>query len=164
MPYGRGGAGNFEAAAAAKQLAQERAANDVEAQKSTEDHLSDVLSEAKPPAQYAHSGRGGAGNYYSPQELSKTGQFEGGTAGLEEASIPTSAASKIQAKIQATLPAYRGRGGAGNYETSAADSAEAARSKAVEEEKEEQKIRESIAKDVETGLAKPQKAKLPGFE
>ncbi|KAF4549349.1 Hypothetical protein D9617_22g066950 [Elsinoe fawcettii] len=162
MPYGRGGAGNFEAAKAAKQTAQERAKDDVEAQKSVDDDLAASIAETKAPAQYAHSGRGGAGNYYSPQELSTTGRFEGTAPGAEQPDATVSL--KTQPKAQATLPAYRGRGGAGNYETSAADSAEIARIQAAQDEKEQEKIRQSIARDVESGLARPEKARLPGVD
>ncbi|PSK46055.1 hypothetical protein B9Z65_5023 [Elsinoe australis] len=161
MPYGRGGAGNFEAAAAAKQAAQDRAVNDVESQRSTTDDISDSIAETKAPAQYAHSGRGGAGNYYSPQELSQTGKFDDSATDAQQTDDSSSIASKIKTKVQATLPAYRGRGGAGNYETSAVDNAELARSKAAKDEKEQERIRSIVAQDVETGLARPEKAKLP---
>ncbi|KAF2225250.1 hypothetical protein BDZ85DRAFT_194722 [Elsinoe ampelina] len=162
MPYGRGGAGNFEAAQAVKQAAQDRAANDVEAQKGVDDDLTKSLAESKAPAQYAHSGRGGAGNYYSPQELTKTGQFEATAPGAEQPDIPTTSTLQSKAQAQATLPAYRGRGGAGNYETTAADAKEISRTQAEHAEKEQERIRESIAKDVESGLARPERARLPG--
>ncbi|KAG8629420.1 hypothetical protein KVT40_003285 [Elsinoe batatas] len=160
MPYGRGGAGNFEAAQAAKQAAQDRAANDVEAQKCVDDDFTKSLAEARAPAQYAHSGRGGAGNYYSPQELTKTGQFEATAPGTEQPEIP--ATSTSQSRAQVTLSAYQGRGGAGNYETTAADAKEMSKTQAEQAEKEQEKIRETIAKDVESGLARPERARLPG--
>ena len=52
----------------------------------------------KPLAEFAHTGRGGAGNYCSPKEL------DGMKVGATDSLTP-----------QPQRPAYRGRGGAGNF-------------------------------------------------
>ena len=76
-PYGRGGAGNYEAI----QRENEKVNNDLERSQSTADK--DVINYVPPDiaerseAQYAHTGRGGAGNYYSPRDLVETGNFSG---------------------------------------------------------------------------------------
>lgn len=70
-PYGRGGAGNYEAI----QRENEKVANDLEANQSAADNATnnyvppDIAERSE--AQYAHTGRGGAGNYYSPRELTE---------------------------------------------------------------------------------------------
>lgn len=76
-PYGRGGAGNYEAI----QRENEKVANDLEANQSAADNATnnyvppDIAERSE--AQYAHTGRGGAGNYYSPRELTEHGNFSG---------------------------------------------------------------------------------------
>src|SRR2546430_11275084 len=83
---------------------------DLEAQKPSEPVLdaavvADVAMQ-KPPAEFAHAGRGGAGNYYSPKALSETGKFtESGEAGVGAANSGT----------PPQRVGYGGRGGVGNY-------------------------------------------------
>jgi hypothetical protein len=76
-PYGRGGAGNYEAI----QRENEKINKDLEASQSAADNATNNFA---PPdlaerseAQYAHTGRGGAGNYYSPKNLAEQGSFSG---------------------------------------------------------------------------------------
>ena len=76
-PYGRGGAGNYEAI----QRENEKVNNDLERSHSTAEkaginYLPPDIAE-RIEAQYAHTGRGGAGNYYSPRELVENGNFSG---------------------------------------------------------------------------------------
>lgn len=76
-PYGRGGAGNYEAI----KRENEKVANDLEANQSaadnaTNDYVPPDIAE-RSEAQYAHTGRGGAGNYYSPRDLVENGNFSG---------------------------------------------------------------------------------------
>lgn len=76
-PYGRGGAGNYEAI----QRENEKANNDLERSQSTAEKAGinyvppDIAERSE--AQYAHTGRGGAGNYYSPRDLVENGNFSG---------------------------------------------------------------------------------------
>jgi predicted transcriptional regulator len=76
-PYGRGGAGNYEAI----QRENEKISKDLEAsqsaaEKATNNYLPPDIAE-RSEAQYAHTGRGGAGNYYSPKDLAEHGNFSG---------------------------------------------------------------------------------------
>jgi hypothetical protein len=76
-PYGRGGAGNYEAI----QRENEKISKDLEASQSSADNATnayippDIAERSE--AQYAHTGRGGAGNYYSPKDLVANGNFSG---------------------------------------------------------------------------------------
>lgn len=76
-PYGRGGAGNYEAI----QRENEKVNNDLERSQSTAEKAGinyippDIAERSE--AQYAHTGRGGAGNYYSPRDLAEQGNFMG---------------------------------------------------------------------------------------
>lgn len=76
-PYGRGGAGNYEAI----KRENEKVANDLESNQSAADNATnnyvppDIAERGE--AQYAHTGRGGAGNYYSPRDLAENGNFSG---------------------------------------------------------------------------------------
>lgn len=76
-PYGRGGAGNYEAI----ERENKKINNDLEASQSAADSaLNDVVPHniaERSEAQYAHTGRGGAGNYYSPRDLTEQGNFQG---------------------------------------------------------------------------------------
>jgi hypothetical protein len=76
-PYGRGGAGNYEAI----KRENEKINNDLEASQSAAEtagvnYIPPDIAE-RGEAQYAHTGRGGAGNYYSPRELVEHGNFSG---------------------------------------------------------------------------------------
>ncbi|KAK3073941.1 hypothetical protein LTR53_004008 [Teratosphaeriaceae sp. CCFEE 6253] len=148
----RGGAGNI----LAREQERSRAAADLEAHQpnTTESQLGDRISSRREEQLYAHSGRGGAGNYYSPQELSSTGQFSDGTA------APGGSTTNGIANGATTRTV--GRGGAGNWGFGASgDSARAA-----QEEAEEEARREKLSGDIEKGvgamLAEPAKAKLAG--
>ncbi|KAL1639282.1 hypothetical protein SLS58_008124 [Diplodia intermedia] len=77
--WGRGGAGNIQQATeASKQRASEaqdlEAANHPTTSSSAAATPSDTATAAS-PQQYAHMGRGGAGNFYSPSALASTGTF-----------------------------------------------------------------------------------------
>jgi hypothetical protein len=77
-PYGRGGAGNYEQAISRE---NEKINNDLEANQSAAEtagvnYIPPDIAE-RSEAQYAHTGRGGAGNYYSPRELVEQGKFSG---------------------------------------------------------------------------------------
>ena len=94
-------------------------------------------------------GRGGAGNYSTPEDLART-EFENVVKTREVAS---------KAGVE-TAPNFRGRGGAGNHKD-APDQAEVERVRAQErEEREEREARERarVVQDVEAALAVPQRA------
>lgn len=113
-PYqklGRGGAGNFYTKQSPQDLESQPATE-------TETELIKTLSSQQPAAEYAHTGRGGAGNWVRPSdELFKASE-----------DLPTTEAKVVIPERNSSLAGgggggggwkatYRGgRGGAGNYE------------------------------------------------
>lgn len=161
MP-GRGGAGNFQAAIAAK----DRVAADLEAGPPTEESFSDAVSVRKPP-QYAYAGRGGAGNYYSPKEMSENGTSKDLEAGeilgdgvnsLGGGRFPRGMGSSWTKSAEAEAPRTYGRGGAGNYALNARENKEP--EKQQEEEQKKAQLKLDIEQGVEASLAVPPKARL----
>lgn len=161
MPYaGRGGAGNIQAV----EQENKRIAADLEAGQDA------AKSFSQPPPlreeqQYAHSGRGGAGNYYSPKELSDTGVYKDSGLGKKVGDgVDTIGNEPVpQAKEEVRKV---GRGGAGNY--AAFDSSEG-QTRALEKRLEaDRAMREMVKADVEekvkSTLAEPPRAKLAGVE
>ncbi|KAF1958383.1 hypothetical protein CC80DRAFT_442327, partial [Byssothecium circinans] len=161
MMSGRGGAGNILRAREQSQKATE----DVEAnQLPTSSTAHPATSTPTNPLpsnadqDYAHTGRGGAGNWYQPSELSKTGTF---TSAADTTSLPTSEKPQISTpwhpEAQEMPVAKAGRGGAGNFVWGSGEEAEKRR-------EEERRVREEVggrvARDVEAGLAKPPGALL----
>jgi len=171
MPYGRGGAGNIAASTPGPSnpitAYNANASSDLELQQSAADSSTNpaITSGAsvidpghdfdtKENSAYAHMGRGGAGNYYSPKELLSNGKFEG-AGNSHVVGDGTPIAEKTN---EVKGPAYRGRGGAGNY----AGPPEERSEKDVVDEKE--RLKKDIERGVEEGLARPEKARLPGGE
>lgn len=115
------------------------------------DETSAVATDANgPPStqnqQYAYSGRGGAGNWYSPSDLSQQGKF----SSTQHAA--TTSGSAVD------LPSARtGRGGAGNFVWGAEKERE---EQLAREREEEEKLKTQAALDVEKGLTKPESAFL----
>ena len=109
------------------------------------DASSDITSSSRVLPDYAHSGRGGAGNWYSPPDLQKTGNFFSDTG----RSMP---------RPDIGGAGYSGRGGAGNF------SSKDQEMRRLEEERLAEKARSKreaeIVKDVELGLKPPEKAHL----
>ncbi|GAB7358018.1 hypothetical protein MBLNU230_g0183t1 [Neophaeotheca triangularis] len=183
MPaYGRGGAGNIQAVDAENaRVAQDLEANQANAEASLQpSSLSDMM--AREEQQYAHSGRGGAGNYYSPKELSETGKFsdaqrshilgdgtaepaEAGAAGGEQPHSYSAAPRAAGSSTGSGAVGKQGRGGAGNISYGLNEQDEA-RARWYLQREEEQRRRKELSQDVEKGvkesLAEPPKAKLPG--
>lgn len=177
MAWGRGGAGNIQQAGDA----EKRMAEDIEAAQppqSTESSHPDAsfYASSEPQEQeYAHMGRGGAGNWYSPAELNSTGtyvsnakpQLTPSSNGASKASTlfgdPTLApASQAALSEQELAAGHRGRGGAGNF-IWRSGAEEGAKAKAEEERlKKAGKIEEKVIADVEAGLAMPGRAKVAG--
>jgi hypothetical protein len=144
MPsYGRSGAGNIEAVAREK----ERITTDLEANGDAKDCPSSSQLPNNSQAanqQYARAGRGGAGNFYSANEILDTQSPDG--------------PGDIKSTSQSTQTP--GRGGASNYGFAANGSKEAAALERIRELRSEERISKDIAKDVEKQLAIPQKTKL----
>ena len=114
---------------------------DIEAQKIT-DSIDQFSSKSLPD--YAHSGRGGAGNWYAPPELEKEGTFQ------SHIRTPTKDSTNVGG-------GYQGRGGAGNY--NAKD--EIAKKEVEQRVAEEARLREEeVTRDVGLGLKQPEKAYL----
>ncbi|KAF2114498.1 hypothetical protein BDV96DRAFT_99161 [Lophiotrema nucula] len=161
MPYGRGGAGNIGREEQIKEQ-NKKLAEDVEAQRS-------LASSAAPPAtsssqvpDYAHSGRGGAGNWYEPKNLQATGTFSHPS---DSTAIPTSSKPHVSTPWHPDnqeLPVARaGRGGAGNFVWK---DEEKERQREEEELRKRQQLNEKVEKDVEAGLPKPPGAVLGGVK
>ncbi|KAL1296900.1 hypothetical protein AAFC00_004513 [Neodothiora populina] len=194
MPaYGRGGAGNIEAATnpsviiptASVPAANNSASKDLEKnQQQAEDYLDSRTSLANYAGtahdslhnqQYAHMGRGGAGNYYSPWELQMRGEFTGaGTSHVLGDGTPqpksqetesqggSAAAAKSAQQPAPVKEMLRGRGGAGNFSYGVSESEEKAwRKKQEEEERKKAELRNAAEKSAEDSLARPEKAKVP---
>ena len=96
-------------------------------------------------AGYAHSGRGGLGNYTIASELTKS----------------TTENSDVTPALQESKPSvvgYSGRGGVGNYQNGDAQrEMQERRASEIQE-----KIHERVVKDVEMALKEPEKAHLVG--
>lgn len=154
-PYGRGGTGNIRA------LAQEtsnsitkNSPSDLEANRSPSldeaieaQVLADCLrAQNELPdgqRQYAHTGRGGMGNYVESRELSKVASSVG------ENDIPMS-------NGLGSSGAY-GRGGAGNREFSANVREEEQKRRDVVEAAARERVRADVEKDVSEKLSMPAK-------
>lgn len=173
-PYGRGGAGNYEAVQRENEkVSQDLEANQGAADSATSSYLPPDIAE-KGEAQYAHTGRGGAGNYYSPQDLSKTGNFDGaetshilgdGTPAPSESVRPTAAPAFDGMLTAVGGPTPKtGRGGAGNYDFGINEAERKAARQHQESDVKQQRLKEDVEKGVKEQLAFPSKAKLPGGE
>ena len=170
-PFGRGGAGNIEAV----QKENERINNDLEASQSAADN---VGNDFVPPAdiqrdeqQYAHTGRGGAGNYYSPKDLNQKGNFSDahrshipgdGTLAPAEGSTAPPSYNAVSSGTEAARKT--GRGGAGNYDFGINEAETKAARRRREEDEKQARLKQDIEKGVQESLAFPSKAKLSGGE
>ncbi|KAF2091542.1 hypothetical protein K490DRAFT_31526 [Saccharata proteae CBS 121410] len=175
MPWGRGGAGNI----AQVEEANKRAAEDLEASQQaaettldpspadlptrTDSNAAVAAAAAAPPLQeYAHMGRGGAGNYYSPASLEQTGTFSApgpadtSTAEPVREADPGAAAAAAAAAAAPDMPIARtGRGGAGNFHWAEQQPVQGGAERNTEEQ-----VRERVESDVEKGLSRPPNAFL----
>ncbi|KAI8936702.1 hypothetical protein NX059_007094 [Plenodomus lindquistii] len=148
--YGRGGAGNINQA----KENSKKVSEDVEANLSSSTAPSSRPTPSSTASQdYAHMGRGGAGNWYQPAELSKEGTF---TQPADATAIPTGAKPQVSTpwhpEGQEMPVARSGRGGAGNFVWKSEEQARKARE---EEERRKEAVRQGVERDVEAGLAKP---------
>jgi hypothetical protein len=105
-------------------------------------------------------GRGGAGNWYQPNELEKEGKF---VQPDDSTAVPTSSKPLVSTPWHPDtqeLPVARsGRGGAGNFVWK---DEEKEKLRAIEQEKAKEKVTQRVEEDVELGLMKPPGALLGG--
>lgn len=144
----RGGAGNILAASQQKA----HTFTDLEANAPLSEHVTTVPFDTN--REYAHSGRGGAGNYYSPKDLSQKGDFDVSERKEKDESVA----------VPGSAPVKVGRGGAGNFTFGKSGDSEEEKKRKEEEEK--GKV-VNIEREVEEGVGKlqmPEKAKLAGGE
>lgn len=186
---GRGGAGNKISAPNPSNTSTPNAdvPRDLEASQQTGGDYTAEVIEAKERQLFAHKGRGGAGNYYSPKELAVKGTFAGaetshelgdgtpaptgpesisgdGAGASDDGGLHVLARQKTR-QGSMTKATYTGRGGAGNYSFGVTESEEKnARKRAEEEEVVKERLREDIEQDVADGLKRPEKAMLSGSE
>lgn len=176
MAYGRGGAGNIQAL----EQVNAKISSDLEAnqQAAESDHKEPVPSDysSREEQQYAHTGRGGMGNWYSPKELSEKGRFNDAHRShiLGEGTQPP--ANTVDQSNGSAPPSYSaaeaprettrtyGRGGAGNWSFGVSESEERAARKRIQDDQAREKLKADVEKGVGESLAMPQKAKLPGGE
>jgi len=122
---------------------------DLEAQASnnTANELAAEEIVSPPPGEYKHMGRGGAGNWFQPDELA--------AQGVTKMDPPTAnvTAEPTEDQKQQSHRAFRGRGGAGNY----ALQDESVETQAAERQEELEKARE-LEQAVDKELAKPSQA------
>ncbi|KAF2183178.1 hypothetical protein K469DRAFT_739996 [Zopfia rhizophila CBS 207.26] len=150
MPtWGRGGAGNIVSEAQIKER-NRTIVEDLEANRP-------LASSAAPPAtsapsqpqEYAHMGRGGAGNWYQPTELENEGSFNQPS---DSTSVPTSSKPQVSTPWHPDnqeLPVARsGRGGAGNFVWK---DEEKEKQRAADEEKIKEKVTEKRSPTPSTG-------------
>lgn len=147
MPYyGRGGAGNIQAAA----QEQARLASDTEAQLAdTEQALSASASSVQDEQAYQRSGRGGAGNYFTASDDAK---LPASQADIEAASRPMSPGKG---------PPKYGRGGAGNINYASGEKADQDAVVKDEEQKLQERVSKAAESFVEQEIQVPEKARLP---
>jgi len=110
--------------------------------------------------------RSGAGNYYSPSELTQSGTFASSTAKhasthLDKSVYPRQDATSSTPAAKAAAP-FAGRGGAGNYsysdERKQLEAEVGGTSVETLDGIEMQTISDNVTKDVEEGLQRPQPA------
>jgi len=155
-PYqktGRGGAGNFYSKEDIKPSLQP---TDLESQSqsqsqsqqteaSSEDLSKSPSSQQQPPPEYAHTGRGGAGNWIKPSELPSNPTLPT-TSPNTPAPTPL-----VESGIGLVKPVFRGgRGGAGNYDWGAVEAEE--RKREEERAREEEEGRRVVDGEVESAL------------
>ncbi|KAH9843319.1 Protein of unknown function (DUF3602) [Teratosphaeria destructans] len=172
MPLGRGGVGNIEAVE--HNIA--RMSADLEASHPDQETPSRRFvqeTQSNREQQYAHTGRGGSGNYYSPQELRSKGHFTDahrshilgdGTRPPAESADAHDAGSEppsyIMAQSTAQSPRKIGRGGAGNISFGVTEDEERAARKRLEQQEHQEKLKAEIEKGVHDSLAMPPPVKL----
>jgi hypothetical protein len=116
------------------------------------------------PSEYAHMGRGGAGNWYQPTELQKDGTF---TQAADSTAVPTSSKPQISTpwhpETQEMPIARSGRGGAGNFVWKSDEQIRKEKDgRELDELKKKETVSQEVERDVEAVLARPGAARLGG--
>ncbi|KAI0528072.1 hypothetical protein F5B22DRAFT_583480 [Xylaria bambusicola] len=151
---GRGGAGNFYSPKDVEDAAKQDKTEDIEAQKvpaqqdgnsTTPNNLqsSSASTAGADGATYMRSGRGGAGNFVTP-DLPTTTPTPTTTSSPPSSSAPKPASS---------APRYSGRGGAGNYDSGESEAAR--RAKEEQEVRRKEALDAGIAQEIRASLAAP---------
>ncbi|RDL40754.1 uncharacterized protein BP5553_00733 [Venustampulla echinocandica] len=154
-PYkrvGRGGAGNFHSEEVIHNSTSQGCLPqpDLESQSLTPS----LTTSSKPPAEYLHTGRGGAGNW--AQSTAPPLPTADSESILPTSTSPPSTPQAVQAPASGTTATYRGgRGGAGNYSWEEGDEE---RKRKEEEGEKEKEVRKRVVDDVDMRLAKPGRA------
>ncbi|KAH8793903.1 hypothetical protein BGZ57DRAFT_848232 [Hyaloscypha finlandica] len=179
-PYkkvGRGGAGNFYSKKDVEDVKGKGKAVDPEALPPSTADLTRAISASQTAPEYLHTGRGGAGNWLKPTDLTSSGLTQMSLP--DPTSITASSPSPTQVGpssssptsqfasgsrpgigvskrvLGASKPSYRGgRGGAGNYTDLEAEE----RARRGEEERVRVEMERRVERDVEAGLARPARA------
>ncbi|KAH8664985.1 hypothetical protein BGZ60DRAFT_529331 [Tricladium varicosporioides] len=164
-PYrraGRGGAGNFWSQEDVKNVEKNESA-DVESQNpsATESDLqrTQTALSARETPEYAHIGRGGAGNFHTPSSipLSPTAPSIPTRTSSQASTLPNSSIPRPVAQVP-EQPAFRGgRGGAGNFlwGNGAEEEERVKQLREAEEREREERLKMEIAASVEGGLQRP---------
>lgn len=131
---------------------------DVEAQHTSAPSAAAPTTSSAASQAYAHTGRGGAGNWYQPSQLAKEGTF---SSPSDSTALPTANKPNVSAPwhpdSQQMPVARAGRGGAGNFIWK---DPEEEKLKAEEQEKKKEDVSVEVEREVEAGLAKPGAALL----
>ncbi|KAN0114976.1 hypothetical protein V8E51_004520 [Hyaloscypha variabilis] len=185
-PYkkvGRGGAGNFYSKKTVEDIKGKGKAVDPEALPPATADLARAISASLPAPEYLHTGRGGAGNWLKPTDLTSSGLTQ--TTSPDPTSIAPSSSSPTEAGpsspspssssptstfatpaprpgigvskrvLGGSKPTYKGgRGGAGNYTDFEAEE----RARREEEERVRAEMERRVERDVEAGLERPARA------
>ena len=119
---------------------------------------SSTASTSQQPQDYAHTGRGGAGNWYQPTALAQSGTF---TSATDATAIPTSSKPQVSKpwhpETQELPVARAGRGGAGNFVWK---DEEKERVRKEEEERRKEEVSEGVQRGVEEELKRPGQVRL----
>lgn len=165
MPaLGRGGAGNIEAINATNQ----KISADLERNQQDAEAYAGSSHPTLHNQEYAHMGRGGAGNYYSPRELNATGQFQGADTSHVLGDGTPAPKSDKQKKEEAAASMGTGirygRGGAGNFFGVDEGLANRMRQKQEDEARKKEELKQQVEKGVDDMLPRPEKVRLAGGE
>lgn len=160
MPYGRGGAGNIQAFSQTptSTSASSASTSDLEAQPRTTQSSPPGIEPTDQPrkqAEYAHTGRGGAGNWYQPREAAQTGTYSS-----DESTTSSGPASSAASANRASEPMWSGRGGTGNFKPSEEQDAQ----RNAQHRQQAEEATKRAEQDVELGVGRPEKAFLGGKE
>ncbi|KAF1816627.1 hypothetical protein P152DRAFT_454863 [Eremomyces bilateralis CBS 781.70] len=177
MPtFGRGGAGNILTNTQLDE-ANVRLEQDLEANKKNVDLRPEDVMTRRAPADYASSGRGGAGNMVTPTALQTSPSADPSVRPPSPPPPTPSTGTSVPTTDFPAIPSHAtrhpsspapmvglttGRGGAGNMAYASQFNKESEEAKKKQDEQEAGRVRERVVKDVEMGLQPPGRAVLGG--